>query len=124
MRHREPARDDFPARHIDHYATLTPMFTPALMHIRRAHRGDESRRAIAQREPVQMAAILRRKSRDERRLPHHPKAVRLARRREAGEEGVNEERAARSAPRVIFLILILFIFLSGTDRGGGGRGRG
>src|SRR5205085_4875453 len=101
VRHRQATCDVFAGRYFNHHPAIAPVLAPAFMHIRRAHRRHERGGAVAHREAVEMAAIFRRETRDEGRLPDWAKAMRVTRSGETGEEGIHENRPARVIERDI-----------------------
>ena len=99
VRHREVREHALAARDVDQAAALVAAVAPAGGHVRAAHGRDEGRTPAGHREAVQVAAILGREARDERRLPERREAVALRERREAAVRGVDEDDAAALVDR-------------------------
>src|SRR5262245_59524366 len=92
MRHRQAAGHDLAARDIHDDAAVVPPFTPALGHIRAAHRGHKSCTRSVHGETVQVAAILRHQGGEKFWSPHGAKARCLADCGEATVECIDENR--------------------------------
>jgi hypothetical protein len=94
VRHREVAEDDLARGDVDQAAAFVAPLAPAGRDVGAADRGHVRRTALRHGEPVQVAAVLGREARDERRLPERREAVALGQRGEAGVGGVHEHDAA------------------------------
>src|SRR5206468_3095414 len=84
MRHRQPARDGLVAGDVNHTTAGALVVAPPAGRVGFTERGDVSWSAVAQAQAVEMTAVLRSKSRDERRHPTRDEAVNIAARRQAG----------------------------------------
>jgi hypothetical protein len=94
VRHRQAGGDDLAAGDVDDDATVGAMVAPAVDDVGLADRGDVRRSAVLHRQSVEVAAILGREPAEERRAPERLEAVRLGERRQAAEEGVDEDQPA------------------------------
>ena len=88
--HRQPAREDLAAGHVDQDAAVRLVLAPAADGVGIAQRRRVAGPAVDHRQAVQMAPIGGLEGRDERRPPARHEAVRPVERAEAGESGVDE----------------------------------
>ncbi|GIW41394.1 MAG: hypothetical protein KatS3mg076_1971 [Candidatus Binatia bacterium] len=93
MRHREALENDLVVFHVDDTAPRVSPLAPAGHDVGAAHGRHVGGPALGHRKPVQVAAVLGREARDERRLPDGAKAVAGTRRGQATVERVDEHGA-------------------------------
>lgn len=94
MGHRQALGDHFVGGDVDHHAAVAPLVAPAVDDIGGRHRGDVARHTVLHRQTVEVAAVLRRKARDERRPPHRLEGMNRAVGGEAGIFGADEDQPA------------------------------
>src|SRR5829696_1465989 len=92
MRHREIAGYDFVGIDIDKYAAALFVFAPAARSVSLAKCSDPFGTSLDNAEPIEMAAIVWRKLRDELGPPDWREAVVRIVRRQTGETRVNKPK--------------------------------
>ena len=75
MGHRQTARDELAARHVDNATSMRLIGSPAVARIGRAERGDVAGSTIDERQAIQVTAVFGGKCRDERRTPARHETV-------------------------------------------------
>ena len=90
MRHGETVKEDLIRGRIHHDAAILFAFSPAGRFVALTQRGDVTNLAVAQAEPVQVAAIFGSQRGDKRRLPFREKAVLNAANSETRKQSVDE----------------------------------
>src|SRR4051794_39646356 len=96
MRHRKAAGHDLAACYVDDDATIVPPLAPAVGDIRAADCADECGAAALHRQSIQVAAVFRHQRAEEFWPPQRPKTCRLADRRQATVQRIDEDRPARA----------------------------